>query len=119
STRALRTRSGEAALAKHAQVLRHARLRDVELALYRLDDLTGRARALGEQLEDAPPNGTPEDVEGLLHPCDRAPDALSTGTPVEQPVVRAAAARAAAASVPASIDARHQSSLLWRTNSRP
>src|SRR5690349_3125178 len=38
STRALRTRRGEAALAKHAQVLRDARLRDVELALNRLDD---------------------------------------------------------------------------------
>src|SRR4030095_7335240 len=100
-------------------MLRHARLRDVELALDRLDDLTGRPGALHEQLEDPAPNGAAEDVEGLRH--RRYPDAaaVSAGSPVYAAVVRAAAARAAAASVPASMEARHQSSLLWRTNSRP
>src|SRR6185436_5301639 len=100
-------------------MLRHARLRDVELALNRLDDLTGRPGALHEQLEDPAPNGAAEDVEGLRHRRYPDADAVSAGSPVYAAVVRAAAARAAAASVPASMDARHQSSLLWRTNSRP
>ena len=67
----------EVRVAKHAQVLRHSRLRDVELTLNRLDNLAGCPRLLGQQLEDAAPNGIAEDVERLHYGA-----ASGAGSPV-------------------------------------
>ena len=50
-------------LAQHAQVLRHGGLRDAELALDDVADLARALLAVGEQLEDAPADRIPEDVE--------------------------------------------------------
>ena len=55
----------EAAFAQHAQMCRHAGLGDPEL---RLDDRADRTRGqltVGEQLQDPPPDGIAEDVEGV------------------------------------------------------
>jgi hypothetical protein len=56
---------GKAAFPEHAQLPRDSRLRKSELRPHDRDYVTGAALAGGQQLEDAPPDGVAEDVEGL------------------------------------------------------
>jgi hypothetical protein len=55
----------EAALTQDLELLRDLRLCDAELTLDDFDDLTGRVFAVGEEFQDAPPNGIAEDFEGV------------------------------------------------------
>ena len=65
AARALAAHAGEAAVAQHAQVLRHRGLRDAELALHRLDDGARGLLAAGQGLEDAAAHRIAEHVEGV------------------------------------------------------
>ena len=49
-------------------MLRDRRLRDAELALDHLADVTGGRLAVGEQFQDAPADRVPEDVERVHGP---------------------------------------------------
>ena len=53
------------ALAQHAQVLRHGRLRNTELPLDHLDDCAGSVLTCREDLKDAPSNRVAENVKGV------------------------------------------------------
>jgi hypothetical protein len=55
----------ESALAQHAQVTRHGRLRQAELALDRSGHVSCGLFARREQLEDSPPHRVSEDSECL------------------------------------------------------
>lgn len=65
--RAHGTHPGEPVLAQHLQVLRHGRLGNAELVLHNRGHLTGGPLTVGEQLENPPPNGITENVEGVHH----------------------------------------------------
>src|SRR5690606_29131282 len=57
---ALGAHAGEAGVPQHLELLRDGRLRDPELLPHGRDDLARRALALGEQLDDAPPDRVAE-----------------------------------------------------------
>ena len=86
--RAVGAHGRETRLAQHAQVLRHRRLRDAELALDDLAELAGAALSVGEELEHAPAHRISEDVECVhgLNYC--ATDLYKSRRDVQRAAVR-------------------------------
>src|SRR5690606_38451919 len=63
--RSLGAHGREAVLAQDLELLRDGRLGDAELAGDDLDDLARGVLTFRQKLEDSPPNGIAEDVEGV------------------------------------------------------
>src|SRR5690349_10029819 len=71
ASRAVGSHAGEASVAQDSEVSRHPRLGDAELRLHYGADRARRPLAVGQQLEDPPPDRITQDIERVHLARDR------------------------------------------------